>query len=83
MAPPHATAAWAQKCVPPSYGSQTTAYDGLTYQQAARAARQQGLRIDVLCTDRVADIGQPNHTGGPQRVWAAMNNGRIIFARTA
>lgn len=74
--------AWAQRCVPPSFGSRAPIYEGLTYQQAVRAARQQGLRIDVLCTDRVADIGQPNHTAGQQWVWAAMNKGRIVFART-
>lgn len=74
--------AWARRCVPPSLGSRAPSYEGLTYAQAVRAARQQGFRIDVLCTNRVENIGQPMHTAGQRWIWTAVSNGQIIFART-
>lgn len=77
-----AAPAFARQCVAPSYGSRSTAYEGLTFHQAVRVARQHGFLIDILCTDGRANIGQPMHTAGQRWVWAAMNKGRIIFART-
>lgn len=72
---------WALTCVPPKFGARVTTFDGLTYNAALSAARREGLRIDVLCSDGTADIGQPPITSGSPYVRVALKDGRIIFAR--